>query len=115
MEIKNTVSESPDNNDVPSQMQKSADQSISTPPPSKKKHDINKDPAFLTYPVCPPLISPKDSILTQRDDYLIPILSNKNFTFKSQLTSLCMHPTDYTFKFHDKKKQDFSLLLPRKY
>ena len=60
---------------------------------------------FLTSPVYPPLITPRDSISTQRDDYLIPILSNENFTFKSELTSLYMHPT-YTFKLYD-KNQDF--------
>ena len=74
------------------------EQSKPTPPPSKKKHDVMKDPIFLTSPVYPPIISPKDSISTQRDDYLIPILSNENFTFISQLTSLYIHPTDYTSK-----------------
>ena len=86
--------------------EKPTEQSISTPPPSKKKSDIMKDPIFLTSPVYPPVISPKDSISTQGDDYLIPILSTENFTFKSQLTSLYMHPTDYTFKLYD-KNQDF--------
>ena len=46
------------------------------------------------------------NLLNKRDDYLIPILSTEIFTFKSQLTSLYMHPTDYTFKLHD-KNQDF--------
>ena len=87
---------------------------ISTVPPSKKKYDIMKDPIFLTFPVYPPVISPKDSISTQRgDDYLIPILSNKNFTFKSQLTSLYMYPTDYTFKLYD-KNQDFFTFIASK-
>ena len=86
--------------------EKPPEQSISTPPPSKKKFDIMKDPSFLTSPVYPPVISPKDSISTQRDDYLIPILSTENFTFKSQLTSLYVHPTDYSFKLYD-KNQDF--------
>ena len=86
--------------------EKPTEQSISTPPPSKRKHDIMKDPIFLTSPVYPPVISPKDSISTQRDDYLNPFLSTEIFTFKSQLTSLYMHPTDYTFKFND-KNQDF--------
>ena len=79
---------------------------ISTPPPSKKKHDIMKDLIFLTSAVYLPFISPKDLISTQRDDYLTPILSIGNSTFKSQLTSLYMHPTDYTFKLYD-KNQDF--------
>ena len=54
------------------------------------------------------LMSPKDSISTQRDDYLTPILSNDNFTFKYQLTSLYMHPTDYTFNLYDKSEDFFS-------
>ena len=86
--------------------EKPTEQSISTPPPSKKKYDIMKDPIFLTSPVYPPVISPKDSISTQREDYLISILSTENFTFKTKLTSLYMHPTDYTFKLYD-KNQDF--------
>ena len=86
--------------------EKPTEQSISTPPPSKKKYDIMKDHIFLTSPVYPPAISPKDSISTQSDEYLIPILSNKNFTFKSQLASLYMHLTDYTFELYD-KNQDF--------
>ena len=65
-----------------------------------------KDPIFLTSPVYPPLISPKNSISAETDDYLIPILSNEKLTFKSQLTSLLLHPTDYTFKLYD-KNQDF--------
>ena len=95
-----------DNNEISSQNHKLSEPSLSTPPPSEKKYDIMKDPIFLTSPVYPPLISPKYSILTQRDDYLILILSNENFTFKSQLTSLYKHPTDYTFKLYD-KNQDF--------
>ena len=86
--------------------EKPTEQSTSIPPPSKKKYDRMKDPIFLTFPVYPPVISTKDSISTQRDENLIPILSTKNFTFKSQLTSLHMHPTDYTFKLYD-KNQDF--------
>ena len=72
-----------------------------------------KDSIFLTSPVYLPVISPKDSIVTQTDDSLIPILSNKNFTFKSQLTSLYIHPTDYTFKLHD-KNQEFSTSIASK-
>ena len=82
--------------------EKHPEQSTSTPPPSKKKYDILKDPIFLTSPVYPPVISPKDSISTQRGENFIPILSTENFTFKAQLTSLYIHPTDYTFKLYDK-------------
>ena len=46
MEINNTCSESPDNNDVLSQIQKPSEQSISTPPLSKKKYDVMKYPTF---------------------------------------------------------------------
>ena len=95
-----------DNNETSTQNHKRPQRSPSTPPPSKKKYDIMKDPIFLTSPVYPPLISPKGSISTQRDDYLIPILSNENSTFKSELTSLYMHSTDCTFKLYD-KNQDF--------
>ena len=95
-----------DNNETSSQTHNPSEPSPSAPPPSKTKYDIMKDPIFLTSPVYPPLISPKDSISTQRNDYLIPILSNEHFTFNSQLTSLHMHPNEYTFKLYD-KNQDF--------
>ena len=101
------------NNETSSQNHKPPEQPPSTPPPSKKKYDILRDPIFLTSPLCPPLISPKVSISTQGDYYLIPILSNENFIFKPQLISIYMHPTDYTFKLND-KNQDFFILSPRK-
>ena len=97
-------SESPGkSDDTPS---KHSEQSISTRPPSKKKHDIMRDPAFSTSPIYPPILSPEDSISTQRDEYLVPLLSHDNIKFKSQLTSLYMYPTDYTFRLYD-KNQDF--------
>ena len=105
LDTNHITSESSDTDEKPTE------QSISTPLPSKKKHDIMKDPIFLTSPVYPPVISPKDSISTQRDDYIIPILSTENFTLKSQLTSLYMHPTDYTFKLYEKTKTSILLLL----
>ena len=46
MEFNHTVSESLDNNDVPSQNPKYSDQSISTLKPSKEKYDIMKDPTY---------------------------------------------------------------------
>ena len=117
IEPKNNQPEQLDTNHITSKSsdtdEKPPEQSISTPPPSKKKIEIMKAPIFLTSPVYPPVISPKDSISTQRDDYLIPILSTENFTFKSQLTSLYMHPTDYTFKLND-KNQDFSTSIASK-
>ena len=82
------------------------DQSPETPPPSKKKHEIMKDTAFLSSPVYPPILPTKPQLSTHRDDYLVPILSTSRFSFKSQLTSLYMHPTEYTFKLYN-KNQDF--------
>ena len=75
-----------------------------TPPPTKKKYEIMKDPAFLSSPVCPPIIPTKPQLSTNRDEYLTPILSPNQFSFKSQLYFLYMHPTDYTF---NDKNQDF--------
>ena len=77
--------------------------SSETPP---QKNEIMKDPAFLSSSVYPPIIPTKPQLSTNRDEYLTPILSTNQFSFKSQLTSLYMHPTDYTFKLYD-KNQDF--------
>ena len=82
------------------------DRSPDTPPPTKKKYEIMKDPAFLSSPIYPPIIPTKPQLSTTCDDYLVPILSTNCFSFKSQLTSLYMHSTDYTFKLYD-KNQDF--------
>ena len=82
------------------------DKSPGTPPPTKKKFEIMKDPAFLSSPIYPPIIPTKPQLSTTRVDYLVPILSTNRICFKSQLTSLYMHPTDYTFKLYD-KNQDF--------
>ena len=65
-----------------------------------------KDPVFLSSPIYPPSISSKPSLSTNRDDHLIPLLSHGDFIFKAQLTSLYMHPTDYSFRLYD-KNQDF--------
>ena len=51
MENNNNVSESSDNNDFQSQIQKPSEQSNPTPPPSEKKYDRMKDPAFTTAPL----------------------------------------------------------------
>ena len=82
------------------------DQSPKTPPPTKKEYEIVKDPAFLSSPIYPLIIPKKPQLSTTRDDYLVPILSTNRFSFKSQLTFLYMHPTDYTFKLYD-ENQDF--------
>ena len=78
----------------------------SQPPPPKKRYEIMKDPIFLSSPIYPPSIPSKISLCTNRDDHLIPLLSKGDFVFKAQLTSLYMHPTDYSFRLYD-KNQDF--------
>ena len=65
-----------------------------------------KDLVFLLSPIYPPFISANTSPSTNRDDHLISLLSHDDFTFKAQLTSLYMHPTDYSFRFYD-ENQDF--------
>ena len=65
-----------------------------------------KDTVFLPSPIFFPKIPSQPSLSTIRDDHLIPNLSQDNFTFEAQLTSLYMHLTDYTFRLHD-KTQDF--------
>ena len=82
------------------------DHTHATPPPPKKPYEIMKDPVFLSSPIYPPFISTNTSLSTNRDDHLISLLSHDNFIFKAQLTSLYMHPTDYSFRLYD-KNQDF--------
>ena len=65
-----------------------------------------KDPVFLSSSIYPPFISTNTSLSTNCDDHLIPLLSHDDFFFKAQLTSLYMHPTDYSFCLYD-KNQDF--------
>ena len=62
----------------------------------KKYPDITADKLFLESGACLPLIksSKQDE---DRDCDLILILSSKQFTFKSHLTSLYMIPTKYKF------------------
>ena len=55
-----------------------------TPPPTKKKFEIMKDPAFLSSPVYPPIIPTKPQLSTNRDEYLTHILFTNQFLFKSQ-------------------------------
>ena len=70
-------------------------QTTPPPPPPKKRYEIVKDPAFLSSPLYPPSMPSKNTLCTNRDDHLIPLLSHDDFVFKGQLTSLYMHPTDY--------------------
>ena len=72
----------------------------------KKRYEIMKDPVFLSLPIYPHFISTNTSLSTNRDDHLISLLSHDDFTFKAQLTSLYMHPTNYSFRLFD-KNQDF--------
>ena len=73
-----------------------------------------KDRVFLSSPIYPPSIPSKSSLSTNRDDHLIPLLSHDNFIFKAQLSSLYMHPTDYSFRLYDKNK-DFFTSIASKY
>ena len=83
------------------------DHTHATPPPPKKRYEIMKDPVFLSSPIYPPSISTNTSLSTNRDEHLISLFShNDYFTVKAQLTSLYMHPTDYSFRLYD-KNQDF--------
>ena len=69
-----------------------------------------KDPVFLSSPIYPPFMSSKPSLSTTRDDHSVPLLSHDDFIFKAQLTSLYMHPTDYSFRLYDKNQDLFSHL-----
>ena len=62
----------------------------------RKYPDITADKPFMESGACPPFIKPikQDE---DRDCELVPILSSKQFTFQSQLTSLYMIPTKYKF------------------
>ena len=78
------------------------DHTHTTPPPPKKRYEIMKDPVILSSPIYPPFIFTNTSLSTNCDDQLIPLLSHDDFIFKAQLTSLYMHPTDYSFRLYDK-------------
>ena len=71
------------------------EQSHGTPPPPKKRYEIMEDPAFLSLPIHPPVLTFKPhSLSTNREEHLIPLLSHDYCTFKQPLISLYMHPTD---------------------
>ena len=91
---------------TPTKVHTPPDSTHKVPPPPKKRYEIMKDPVFVSSPIFPLKIPSQPSLSTTRDDHLIPILSQDNFTFKAQPTSLYMHPTDYTFRLYD-KSQDF--------
>ena len=79
----------------------------------KKRYEIMKDPVFLSSPIYPPSKSSKSSLSTTRDDHLIQLLSHDNFIFKAQLTSLYMHPTDYSFRLYDKNQEFFTSIASK--
>ena len=99
-QIEHTKVEHENSKPTPSQVDN--DHSQTTPPPPKKRYEIMKDPIFLLSPIYPPSIPSKISLCTNRDDHLIPLLFTGDFVFKAQLTSLYMHPTDYSFRLYDK-------------
>ena len=78
------------------------DRAHATPPPPKKRYEIMKEPVFFSSPIYPLFIPSKHSRSTNSDDHLIPLLSQDDFIFKAQLTSVYMHPTDYSFRPYDK-------------
>ena len=67
---------------------------VNTRSQKRKYPDITADKPFMESGACPPFIKPikQDE---DRDCELVPILSSKQFTFQSQLTSLYMIPTKY--------------------
>ena len=95
-----------DTSTIPTPLNDSDHTNATPPPPKKKRYEIMKDSVFLSSPIYPAFISFKPSLSTTCDDHLIPNLSQDDFIFKSQLTSLYMHPTDYSFRLYD-KNQDF--------
>ena len=70
-------------NSKPTPSQDDNDHTQTTPPPPKKQYEIIKDPIFLSSPIYPPSIPSKISLCTNRDDHLIPLLSNGDFVFKA--------------------------------
>ena len=60
----------------------------------RKYPDITADKPFMESSACPPSIKPSKQD-EDRDCDLIPILSSRQFTFQSHLTSLYMIPTKY--------------------
>ena len=89
---------------TPSKVHTPPDTTHEVPSRPKKRYEIMKDPVYLSSTIFRPKISSQLSLSTTRDDHLIPILSKAIFTFKAQLTSLYMHPTDYIFRLYNKNQ-----------
>ena len=68
----------------------------------RKYPDITADKPFMESGSCPPFIKPLKQD-EDRDNDLIPILSSRQFTFQSHLTSLYMIPTKYKFIIREYK------------
>ena len=102
-------------NPKPATSHDDTDHTQTTPPPPKKLYEIMKDPVFLSSPIYPSSIPSKISLCTNRDDHLIPLLSNGDFVFRAQLTSLYMHPTDYSFRLYDKNQDFFTSIASKKW
>ena len=80
----------------------------------KKRYEIIKDPIFLSSPIYPPSIPSKISLCANCDDHLISLLSTDDFVFRAQLTSLYMHPTDYSFRLYDKNQDFFTSIASKR-
>ena len=62
----------------------------------RKYPDLTADKCFMESGACPPFIKPSKQD-EDRDCDLVPILSSRQFTFQSHLTSLYVIPTKYRF------------------
>ena len=78
----------------------------------KKDPDITTDKPFMESGACPPFIKPSKQDEDQDCD-LIPILSSRQFTFQSHLTSLYMIPTKYKFIIRE-FKSDYHISIASK-
>ena len=81
-----------------------------TPPPPKQTLRNYERSCLFSSPIYTPFIPSKPSLSKNRDNHLILLPSNDDFTVKAQLTSLYMHPPDYTFRLYD-KNQDIYFFL----
>ena len=79
----------------------------------KKRYETMKDHVFLSSSIYPPFISTNTSLSTNSDDHLISLLSHDDFIFKAQLTSLYMHPTDYSFRLNDNYRDFFTSIASK--
>ena len=69
---------------------------INTKSQKRNYPDITADKPFMESGACPPFIKPSKQDEDQDCD-LVPILSSRQFTFQSHLTSLYMIPTKHKF------------------